>query len=362
MGHTPCGPIARMRIQTIKRAVLNATKRTGLLSAVGRSPWRARRLLILCYHGVSQHDEHLWNPTLYVSQDALRRRMELLIRNDCSVLSLEEALARLGRHDLPPRSVAITFDDGNYDFVARAYPVIQAFRFPVTVYQTSYYCTFNRPVFDVACSYILWKGAGKTVDGTVFTGAPGVVDLSTEEGRATASRRIREAAERNGLSAAAKDELLDRLAASLDVDSRFIRANRLLHLMNPAEVQALIRDGIDMQLHTHRHRMPTDRDGFFREIEDNRRFLASVGQSSAKHFCYPSGIYGDRFLPWLTALGVQSATTCDTGLTNTRTRALLLPRLVDAQSLSDLEFEGWVHGVSHLLPRRPPRYRYQQMP
>jgi len=349
-----------MRIQTIKRAVLKASKRTGLLSAVGHSPWRARRLLILCYHGVSQHDEHLWNPNLYVSQDVLRHRMELLVQNDCAVLSLEEGLRRLARNDLPPRSVAITFDDGNYDFFVRAYPVIRAFRFPVTVYQTSYYCTFNRPVFDVACSYVLWKGAGKTLDGTAFTGIPGVLDLTTEEGRASASSLVRETANRNRLSAATKDELLERLAASLDVDSGFIRAKRLLHLMNPDELQALIRDGVDVQLHTHRHRMPTDRARFVREIEDNRRFLAGVGQLSANHFCYPSGVYGDRFLPWLAALGVQSATTCDTGLANTRTRALLLPRLVDSHALSDLEFEGWVHGVSHVFPRR--RSLYQQMP
>src|ERR1700716_2660509 len=98
-----------MDLKTIKVAVLQNSKRLGLLAAVGRSDWRARRLLILCYHGVSQEDEHLWNPALYMSQDALRRRMELLVRNDCSVLSLCEAVTRLGTNDLPPRSVVITF-------------------------------------------------------------------------------------------------------------------------------------------------------------------------------------------------------------------------------------------------------------
>src|SRR5207249_6912137 len=135
-----------------------------ILSAVGRSSWRTRRLLILGYHGVSQDDEHMWNPALYMSQNALRHRMELLIQNNCSVLPLAEAVARLERNDLPPRAITITFDDGCYDFFTRAYPVIREFRFPVTVYQTSYYSSFNRPVFDVACSYVLWKGAGKNVE------------------------------------------------------------------------------------------------------------------------------------------------------------------------------------------------------
>src|SRR6267378_4398499 len=92
---------------------------------------------------------------------ALGRRLELLARNNCSVLPLREAVDRLARNDLPPRSVAITFDDGFYDFAVRAHPVVQEFGVPVTVYQTSYYSTFNRPIFDVACSYILWKGAAE---------------------------------------------------------------------------------------------------------------------------------------------------------------------------------------------------------
>ena len=243
-----------MPLKSTKVGLLKHCKRMGILSAVGRSSWRTGRLLILGYHGVSQDDEHIWNPALYLSQDALRHRMELLIRNDCSVLPLAEAVARLDRDDLPPRAIAITFDDGCYDFFTRAYPVIREFGFPVTVYQTSYYSSFNRPVFDVACSYVLWKGAGKNVDGQRFTGAPGPLDLSTEESRASVCLRIRQAAHRDGLSALEKDQLIDQLAASLEVDSGLMRRKRILHLMTPDELKQLVEKGVDVQLHTHRHR------------------------------------------------------------------------------------------------------------
>src|SRR6267143_1114199 len=109
-----------MTLKTIKTTVLRSSRKLGLLGAVGRSSWRTRRLLILCYHGVSQHDEHLWNQALYLPLDTFHRQMELLVRNDCSVLSLGEAVSRLRRSDLPPRSVVITFDDGPYDFLVRA--------------------------------------------------------------------------------------------------------------------------------------------------------------------------------------------------------------------------------------------------
>jgi peptidoglycan/xylan/chitin deacetylase (PgdA/CDA1 family) len=344
-----------MALKAIKVGVLQRSKRMGILSALGRSPWRTSRLLILGYHGVSQEDEHLWNSALYLSQDALRERMELLIRNGCSVLPLAEATARVARNDLPPRSVALTFDDGYYDFFARAYPVIREFGFPVTVYQTSFYSSFNRPVFDIVCSYVLWKGAGRRIEGLPFTGVPGLLDLTSEDGRSSACVRIQQAAHRNGLSAEEKDGLVARLAGALAVDWDLIRARRLLHLMRPEELQQLVKQGVDVQLHTHRHRVPKDRDLFLREIVDNRRFLAAIGQASATHFCYPSGVYADCFLPWLAELGVQSATTCDPGLAGRNTQTLLLPRLMDSPALSEVEVEGWLHGMSQVFPRRRTR-------
>jgi peptidoglycan/xylan/chitin deacetylase (PgdA/CDA1 family) len=339
-------------LKMIKVSVLKNSKRMGLFSVVGRSPWRTRRLLIVAYHGVSQQDEHLWNPALFMTQAALRSHMKLLW-NNCSVLSLSEAVSRLGRSDLPPRATVITFDDGSYDFLARALPVIREFGLPVTVYQTSYYSSFNRPVFDVACSYLLWKGADKRIEGREFTGVPGLLDLSTETHRSTVCFQIRQVAHRNGLSAEGKDALLEQLAAALKVDLRLMRANRILHLMKPEELNQVVSEGVDLQLHTHRHRMPRDRTLFAREISDNRNFLAEVGQPFAEHFCYPSGAYQPCFLPWLAELGVQSATTCDPALASRRSHPLLLPRIVVPSTLSDIEFEGWVHGFNQVLPRRP---------
>jgi len=342
-----------MGLKTIKVATLSTSKRLGLLSAMGRSRWRTGRLLILGYHGISVDDEHLWNSALYMTQDALRRRLELLQRNDCSVLSLGEAVSRLAANDLPPRAVAITFDDGYYDFLARAYPVVREFGMPVTVYQTSYYCGSSRPIFDVACSYVLWKGAAQHVEGLPFTGAPGVLDLSTGERRAAVCFRIRQQAQRTGMSAEEKDQLLERLAAALGVETAAMRRRRLFQVMNPGELRQIVQDGVDVQLHTHRHRTPRNRDLFVREIVDNRTFLASVGQPAPEHFCYPSGDYDESFLPWLAELGIKSATTCDTGLATRSTRSLLLPRLIDSSALTDVEFEGWLHGLSQVLPRRP---------
>jgi len=72
----------------------------------------------------------------------------------------------------------------------------------------------------------------------------------------------------------------------------------------------------------------------------------------ASHFCYPSGVYDPRFLPWLGESGVVSGTTCETGFASRDSNRLLLPRFLDNNTLSPIEFESWLTGISSALPRR----------
>ena len=134
------------------------------------SRWRSQQLLILAYHGISLDDEHEWDGAFYMPQDLLRQRMEVLRRGAYSVLPYEEAVERLYAGNLPPRAVALTFDDGVHDFRVRACPILAEFGYPATVYLTTYFAINRYPVFN-SFSYLLWKGRGKTVD---LTGvAPG---------------------------------------------------------------------------------------------------------------------------------------------------------------------------------------------
>ncbi len=150
-------------LKPVKLAALSALRRSGIFSLVTNSRWRQQRLLILCYHGTSLEDEHLWRPTLYIHPQKLEQRLEALKKGEFSVLPLGDALQRLRAGTLPPRSVVITFDDGTYDFFRQAYPLLTSFGFPVTVYQTTYYTSVERPVFNLICSYMLWTRRGKVI-------------------------------------------------------------------------------------------------------------------------------------------------------------------------------------------------------
>ena len=348
--------MARRRIsRAIKQGLLKAAKACGLVSTSAASQWRRNRLLILGYHGISAHDEQLWDPEFYMTREQFARRMQMVRDLGCTVLPLGEAVCRLYRGELPPRSVVITFDDGLYDFYAQAYPILERHGFPATVYQTTYYCTHNRPVFGVVCSYLLWKGQKTAIDGLEFTGRVGRLSFSTKARRDTLAKRIRLHAARQRLSASEKDTLAQALAARLGIDFDEIIRRRTLHLMTPGEVATLARRGVDFQLHTHRHRSPDDRHLFDEEVRENRRILETLTNAPANHFCYPNGIDRLHGREWLESLSVLSATTCDPGLASRDTDRFFLPRLVDTSLLSAGEFEAWLSGLSvpRLLRREP---------
>src|SRR2546421_8967612 len=122
--------VAALTKKGVKRGLLRAARVSRLFSLIGSSAWRRNRLLILCYHGISLEDEHQWNPALYMAPEELDRRFSLVTAAGCRVLPFTEAIDRLYAGSLPPRSVAITFDDGTYDFYRKAVPVLQKHGFP----------------------------------------------------------------------------------------------------------------------------------------------------------------------------------------------------------------------------------------
>jgi peptidoglycan/xylan/chitin deacetylase (PgdA/CDA1 family) len=315
------------------------------------SKWRRNRLLILCYHGISRYDEHVWRPSLYMDPGVLRQRLEILKQGRYNVLRLGEALRRLQTGDLPPRGVAITFDDGGYDFYAAGFPVIKSFGFPVTVYQTTYYSDYQMPVFNLVCSYLLWKGRDRVLHNPKELGLSDPLDLRTERGRMHIVRKLVRDADASNLTGFQKNDLAATLAKSLDISYDEIVSSRIFQLMNSSERAELAAAGVDFQLHTHRHRTPLEERLFRKEIQDNRQSLQKLGET-AIHFCYPSGVYRQEFQNWLQMENVVSATTCDSGLASRRSNPFLLPRLVDTSARSAVEFEAWLSGLAPLLTVR----------
>jgi peptidoglycan/xylan/chitin deacetylase (PgdA/CDA1 family) len=223
--------------------------------------------------------------------------------------------------------VVLTFDDGFYDFYLHAFPALRDFGYPCTVYLTTWYTRYRLPIFNLLVNYLLWKRG----------------DGSEERAKAVPEYVARVAAE--GLDAESTDLITRGFAEELGIDYDGILRDRLFQIMSREEVAAVAAAGIDIQLHTHRHRTPSDHDLFLREIRDNARVIEEITGRAPRHFCYPSGVTSAAFLPWLKESGVQSATTCVHGLATPQSDALLLPRYLDGCGVTELDFESWLSGI-----------------
>ena len=330
-------------IRNLKLGLLGASRALGGFERVRRSEWRRGRLLILCYHGISLEREHEWDGALYMPADLLRARLETIRRSGAAVLPLGKAVEALAAGELREPAVALTFDDGFCDFHRMAAPLLREFEYPATVYLTTYYVDRQLPLFNLICPYMLWlkRDSGRVIGAGLWEGAPERVSPDTWRNLET---RIREQAQARGLSTVEKDELAAKLAGHLGIDYEAVRASRALSLMNAEEVRELAGQGFDFQLHTHRHRTPSDEASFLKEIRDNRERIEELTGRPAVHFCYPSGVHRPEMLAWLRREGVVTATTCEGGLCRRGAEPLLLPRKIDTCLVTQTELEGWISG------------------
>jgi peptidoglycan/xylan/chitin deacetylase (PgdA/CDA1 family) len=337
---------------SIKQILYTTARGVGYFDQVMNSEWRRQRLPILCYHGISLADEHEMRPGLYLTAALFRDRLATLQKMRCNVLDLGDALERLSKGTLPERAVVLTFDDGFVDFLWKAAPLLEEFKMPATVYMTTYYSAYNRPIFNLIVPYMLWKARGRTLRHRLGFAAGLEVSGSNQNSVWTTLME-----QSKSMSAEEKDQVAGEIATSLGLDYADLCARRLFTLMTPDEVRGLAEAGFDIQLHTHRHRVPKDAALLQKEVDDNRTALVPLApQSNLAHFCYPSGEYHADSAQVLGSCGVVSATTCDPGVAEVGSNMHYLPRYLDAMNISPLIFEAWVSGAQAKLPHRAPTF------
>ncbi len=331
----------------LKRLFYRLCKWIGLFALARR---RTRDgLRILCYHGFSLEDESVFSPRTFIEPGTFESRMNHLKRRGIPVLRLGEALELLDSYDLPPNAVVITIDDGFYSSYSRAFPLLRALSFPATVYVTTYYAVKKRPIFRLVVQYMFWKTIERSLDpsGLGISGDRHV-PISTDAEKSNAVLRVIRYGE-NSCDERGRAALATLLGERLGVDYGSMVESRILSIMSSGEIAELSCGGIDIELHSHRHNLPLDREAAMHEIEENRAVLEPLTGGRLVHFCYPSGFYREEQFPWLEEAGIVSATTCERGFNYADTPKLRLKRFLDGEDVSFIEFEAEIDGFSEMM-------------
>jgi peptidoglycan/xylan/chitin deacetylase (PgdA/CDA1 family) len=312
------------RARRFKEGLLHAARCGGLL-ALAR-PWSRKGLRILAYHGLWTTPGYQYGDRLFISPEQFERRMIWLKNSDYTILPLGEAVRRLAEDCLPDFAVAITIDDGWASTYSHMLPILERLGLPATVYVTTWYSARQSPVVNVAVDYML-KRAGQ----------------SPERATAIADEITRRP------SLEDREEALRSLATDLDISTQEWWDTRQFHVMSSAEIRDADQRGLDIQLHTHRHRSVSQNvDHLEVEIADNRAALAAAcnrGGTSFDQFCYPSGDYNASAEAILKAAGIRSATLVEEGVNFAGTNVYQLRRFLDGRSVSQAAFEAYLSGA-----------------
>ena len=334
----------------MKQALLWLARAVGLFRL---SRWLTRdRLRILCYHGAWLGGEQP-NPFnfLYMQPKRFAHRLQLIEKLGLPVLPLGLALERMRGHGLPPCAVAITIDDGWFGTYKHMVPLLASRGWPATLYLTTHHVAHETPVFGVAMQHVLLAAPQRRLAAKILPGHGDdrrAFDLDVAPQRTTALELLDECAQALP-DAALREDLLWKIADELGYDWKRARDERWFHLINPDEARDSVRQGIDLQLHTHRHRLLRHGQSCIgQELADNRAWLQTMGSCSTQHFCYPSGRWQPTDFEALRQAGVVSATTTDNGLCVASSELLALPRILDGDRLSDIELEAELCGLIDL--------------
>lgn len=326
-----------------KDVALSALKSAGAFQMARRA--QRFKLRILAYHGLWNADDGFAGDAMFIRPDTFRRRLQLLEDWGYRVVSLGEGL-RLSRSEVAEDVVVITVDDGWATMGSQMWPTLQSFAYPATLYVDTAHLLADEPVIHVMAGYLGQLAARSQL--RMEAGFP-----QPERGAVDAVASLLEQATDRHRSALERMELLQRWAAALHVDLRHYEECRLFEYVSVDTLRAMSSSGLDIQLHTHRHSLgdfgyATVKD----EIQTNRRILSelcAIDPGTLTDFCYPSGRYSAKAVPVFEALGIRSASLTIPGLTSAQTNPYFLPRILDGDQLSELEFEAELCGLMSWL-------------
>lgn len=346
------------------------TAALGILKSAGafRLANRATRskLRILCYHGLWLGGTPQYGDCLYMQPQQFEGRMEWLARSAYPVLPLDEAIGRLDDGSLPDNAVAITIDDGWFSTLKGMVPVLERLRLPATLYATTYYSMRGGPVLNVLIDYLVWQAPADALRRSSYArdlarSHPGLPP-QCGAGRNAISGNLVAAVE--SLPGPERLDAVREISAALGRDIAPILEGRWFDLMSEDELRQARARGLDIQLHTHTHRMhglvPEKVAG---EIEKNRQELSrilGVEASALAHFCYPSGVHSRAVFDAVRRAGIRSATTTESGLADASDERMSLSRILDCQSMTQVEFEARLTGIWDIISNARRRIRSRE--
>lgn len=320
LGHTfPIAVRMRHRLQNSP----TACGITYSLSTVGNP----QGFTLLMYHGVLERPDPYSSSGIHLSM--FEAQLAMLSRF-CSVISLDEITDRIERGQrLPPRCVALTFDDGYRSMHTLAAPLLRRYRLPAILY-VAVQAIERGFLWPDLLRYTIQNAHDPRVElETLQDGEPRSFELVSLSDRIQTARQLnlRLKQLQNGDKWRVLDELARKLLGRSPDDVTIPGL-----MLSWDQLRSMARDGVEIGAHTMTHpvltRMPEQEAED--EIRTSRRALEQALGVPVRHFAYPNGQPED-FSPAVRRLveeaGFRSACTTVQGCNRPSDDRLTLKRI-----------------------------------
>ncbi len=260
------------------------------------------KFLILCYHRIGTEGIPFYSTQ---HPETFEAQMQFLHKN-YQIVSLDDVLKGLSAPDKTGQAVAVTFDDGYRDVYRHAFPILEKYRIPATIYLTagsieSGEATWYDRVF-LAVRKIRESQLDLDLDG------PCHFPLDSLHSRARAAAQIISFLRR------IPDER--RRAYCREIEAKVVLPSEELEnrMLTWDQVREMHRGGVSFGAHTMTHPVVSQlsQQALDAELRDSKRVIEERLQTPVQDFAYPFGQPADYGLdaPAVVAqCGYRSAST-----------------------------------------------------
>lgn len=335
-----------VRISEIKATIAAKRSLAFFVSALGFIERKLRASsgsdsVILMYHRViSKQQGHNWvQEGMYVKPETFKLHLQFL-QEHFRIISIAEYYDETskGGNGIPKKpSCLLTFDDGWQDFYQNAFPLLQSFGVPATVFLATDFVGTKRWFWTDRLCWLLQNCNEKFKEAqcpAIDTTHPFMAHLQKLRGsQKNELDQFIEFLKRHKQSEI--DEFLDYLSATFEVDSS--PPGRAF--LSWEEIQELHSSGlVSFGSHTATHRILTtltDQE-IWDEFHHSKRELMDAGvvDVSFVPFCYPNGNYNGRILDLIKETGYHLAVTTTSGWNSADADPLTLRRIALHQDMA----------------------------
>ncbi|HYR51629.1 MAG TPA: glycosyltransferase [Candidatus Dormibacteraeota bacterium] len=341
--------------QSVRRAAARALRYSGLTWM--RRTTQRNFLTILAYHRVLPLQESLGYPfqSMVMPRDLFEHQISHL-RKHYSILTLGEGVGRLRARDLPPRAVAVTFDDGYRDNFEVAFPVLKRYGVSATFFVVTRALDGRiRLLWDEVLTRVRDLQKNGFHDALLGDSLPAWTHdrvRMLKEGAPADRIGERIVRDLNRVPLRERELVMDALRRAAPTET----GSSDPALMGWDEVRELQRAGMAIGAHTASHSFldelePAAARG---EIDESIRTLEDRLGTRATLFSYPRGRFKHDVKRWLQEAGIEAAVTTELGRNAPGADLYELRRLdagycrIDAGCdtvLLDVEIQGWFQPI-----------------